>query len=788
MAEENEDFSIHGSPFPDENVHPSKKESPKYIAQYGKAIFYTSNRYGHGGNWNDDEQFDTLMDVAQGNLSVDNIRRLFGFYNDNKAADNDGSASLAFIDPKILNLATKYVNRAVAKMTRYYYDLQLEAIDPVSVRKKEEYQAKVKAFYEFKGHFAKMGVDPKEIITDLDIDVLPQYPDDLFFEMLTTEKVREAIQAELGLQLIHEMNDFQQTRRMVDRYLVCIGRGHVHCYRDGNGLPREEMINPKYYVGSFTQREDYKGQEYAGFYDFPTVAQFRKEAKGWMTDEAIEEVISKYANQNQYPSNLHPGYDAENYDGLDYIPVLRFYFLSHDTRHIITRRNEAGNLYPTERSEKQVSRMKKGVDYDDYHKMEYTSVYGGTLVLDTDYVYKYGLKYTGRSNLVDAQLPIISHAPNMYEGKVVSFLAQMIEPLYMINVAWNKIKEILAKEWMGIMEFDLTEIEDIALGSGGKKWTPRQVLKHFAKTRQLIKRGAVNRHDQKYSGGAVSIQQSGVQLADYFNTLQTSILMLEAMVGTAAAESSQTPDRLAVRVAQMSQNVGDLDMEYLYNADESLYRRVSHQMLLLLQEAKRDGVGIEGFISALGQHFAVPEDISYCDFGMFLKRAPGPEEWAEFYEDLRIGLEKGTITHLDSAYIREIKNLKKARMVLGHRIKINERKAAETAQMNNQMAMQANSQAAQDKGRIEAEKEILKDRLARERMEIQAQIDDYLVDKKARLDAQMMRDSDRTKKDIAKQKSIDEIIKEAGRSQAQKEIERMKAAVKAEQKDKSPAK
>jgi hypothetical protein len=775
-----EDFRINGSNFPNEDVHPDRKLHPKYILQYGKAIHNNGTRFGQP--WGDDDQFDTLMSIAQGNLSIENIRKMFGYFRDPSDASEDGSRALAYIDVKVLNLATKYINRAVAKMVNNHYDLQLEGIDPTSVDRKKSYEASVKAYYNFRGFLAKMKIDPKEFFPDLDIEVLPEHPDELLFEMLTNHKVKEAIEAELGLQLLHEMNDFEQTRRLVDRFITIVGTGHVHCYRDRNGVPREELINPKYYVGSYFDREDYKDQEYAGFYDFPTVSQFRQEARGWIPDDEIENIVSHYMNQNTTRNVSHPSSNVRDYDGLDYIPVLRFYFLSNDKRKHVVRKNQFNN--DTIMEPRPNWKPKDGERVVATYDTEYTCVYGGVMVLDTDWVYDYGQKMVPKSNLVEVKLPIVSVSPNYYEGKTVSFLSQMIEPLYMINVAHNKIKEVLAKGWFGIMEIDFTELESVALGAGGKKWTARTVYQHFLKTGRLIKRGAVNKHDQKYGNSAVSVSQSGVQLADYFNTFTTYVNVLEAMIGTAAAESSQQPDRLAVRVAQMSQNVGDLDMEYLYNADQTIFRNVSHVMLLLLQQAKADGVGIEGFISALGQQFSVPEDIAYCDFGMFLQRAPGPDEWADFFEDLRKGLDKGIITHLDSAYIREVKNLKKARQILGQRIKVNERKAAQAAQQNNQMAMDANKAATQEKFMADREVAILTDKMENARMERQAQIDQALIDRKAEHDARLMASTDKAKKDIARQKSTDELIKEAGKNQTQKQIAEQKAIADAKKKTK----
>lgn len=690
--EEIEDFASEGSIYPDEFVNPKTKERAEYGLKYAKAMFGSSNKLDGLGTWTTQE-YDELMELATGRQSVEGMRKLFGFFKEkNESADNDGSSSLAYIDIKVLNLAPKYINRAVAKITSNKYDMQLAVIDPVSIADKRMYEANIQAYYEMRAWMDEMGQDPREMFPDLDISALPEHPDELMYEMITNPKLKKAVDGELSLQLIHEINDFNQVRRLVAKDIVTIGRGHIHSYRDENGIPREERVNPKYYIGSFVETEDYKNQENCGFFDFLTVSQFRKEARASLTDEEIEDVIIRYSKENANQLGVYtPQADPNNFDGLSYIPVMRFYFLSQDNRVYITRNNKSGNETLMERSLKW--KPSEETDYNRIINNEYTSVYGGTWVLDTDTVYNYGRKEYPRSNLVDAKLPIVSYSPNYFEGRTVSFLSQMIEPMYMINVAWNKIKTILAKEWMGTQEIDFAQLENINMGRGGKPWSAREVYKHFLRTGMLIKRSSLNKHDQQKFSSAIETNNSGLTLTDYMNMFNTGLSMLEQMSSTGISESANIPDRLGMRVAQMSQQSANMDMEYLYTADEFLYKNTSHQMLLMVQQAKRDGYGIEGFISALGQSFSVPDHVAYCDYGLFLTRAPGPEEWAEFFEELREGLANGQITHLDSAYIREVRNLKKARQILAQRVKINERKAAEQAQANNQMAIQANSEA-----------------------------------------------------------------------------------------------
>jgi len=754
------DFSTNGSPFPNEFVNPTTKEGRKYGLQYAKAVYYSTGRLG-GTNmfWNNSE-YEALMEIAQGRQSVEGIRKMFGYFDNPSSPKDDGSESLAYLDVQVLNLAPKYINRAVQKIVNRRYSVQLDAIDPVSVHEKETYEANIKTYYELKEWMDSMEMKPRDYFPDLDVDVLPEFPDELMYELLTNPKVKKSIDGTMALTLIQEMNDFNQKMRMFAWNKVVFGRGHLHCFRDENGVPRIENINPKYYVGSYSENEDFSGQEYAGYFDFPTVSQFRKEAAGDLPQEEIESIVRQFSQQNIIDTIYSPSVNTLKMDGLNYIPVLRFYYLSQDDRVFVTRKNFAGNS----------TLMERGLNWkpspndektEKIIKNSYTSVYGGTWVLDTETVYNYGRKQVPRSNLVDVRLPIVTFAPNYKDGRTVSFAAQMIEPLFMVNVAWNKIKEYVAKGWMGIQNVDFSMLETVALGKGGQNWSPREIMTHFLQTNRMISRSPINKHDQRYSSSAVTIDPSGIQMADYMNILTTSINMLEQMTGTTAAESVDQPDRMAVRVMQQSQETGDLDMGYLFNSYEYSYLAASNQLLLLLQEAKRDGVGIQGFVSALGQHFAVPDSLPYSDYGMFLVKDPSDQEWADFYGELALGLQSGAITHLDSAFIREVKNLKKARIVLGYRIKLNERKQKQMVDENNRANMEANRTAAADKMQADLAISQADHKNALELIQLQGRIDELLLVRKYELEGVNTDKTNETKKVIAKQTSVDEIIKQA---------------------------
>jgi hypothetical protein len=757
--------------FPPEYIAPREKEKPWYGLQYARAVYMTSNRMGPRFYWGDG-QFQELIEVAQGRQSTDNLYKLFGYFR-NREEGNDQD-QLAYIDIQVLNMAPKYINRAVAKMQKYSYDISVDAVDPVSIDEKAAYGASIQAFYRTQEWLRSIGIDVKEMFPELDVDMLPKYIDELMFDATVNPKIKKEIWAEIALQLLHYINEFQQKMREVDWDIVVCGTGHMHFFDDENGVPRCERINPAHYFGSYVDNENYNDQEYAGFFDWITSNQLRKEMLGaGHSEQEIQAICDRW--KYDMPPQTMGNYDR--FDGLTYIPVMRFYFKSEDNRSFVAGKNpkygfdqifeKDFNYQPEENVQQYFERGERRII-----RNSYTSIYGGTWVCDTDVVYGYGRKKYPRLRLVNATLPIKTFAPNMKNGRTISFCAQMIEPLFMINVAHNKIKEILAKGWMGVREIDFTQLENVAVGKGGQQWTAREVYEYFLQTNTLIKRSQVNRYEQNPNGSAVQDTQSGLMLADYFTTFTTYINILEQMTSTAVVDSISMPDRLSATAAKQSAQTSDIDMEWLYNAHENLYYQGSHMLLLMLQEAKRDKRKIASFIPAMGKslggYFDVPDALAYCEYGLTMRRRPTEEQWAMFYQDVAIALQNQEISLADSVFLREIDNLKQARQIMVIRARQYKREKQEEAKFNNDLAIQSNQAAAESKLQGEVAKEKEKGMILMEVEALKGRIQQHLQDSQNRWDADLMSVENQSKERIKRQEGLDSIIKEAMRSRAER--------------------
>lgn len=758
-------------PFGDEFAPPKVKETPKYGLQCARAMYLSQNRYGYR-LFNDITNYNALMELAQGRQSVEPIYRMLGFFNDAGATQSDNQ-SLAYIDIQVLNLVTKYINRAVAKLQRTgRYNISFTAVDPLSVNEAKEHNAKIQSLYQMRDWFKSMKLNAQDYFPEMDLSVLPEYPEELLFNLSVNPKIKKIVDAEKTMKLLNNtINDMGQIMRECDWYSAVIGRQHVHCYLDENNIPRAQPINPKFWGGSYVENEDYSKQEYSFFIEFITRNQLKKEAQGMLTKAQLEEILSAHAFPNTAASfgTLPQYYD--NYDGLEYIPVMRFYFLSNDNvAWKIWNHQDTGNkmydqthynYFPTENSQKDQKVVQNS----------WTNVYGGTWVLDSEIVYNYGRKKIPHTNLVNTRLPIVTFAPNMKEGRIVSLCAQMVEPANMINVAWNRMKDILAKGRMGPIELNLTAIDNIALGKGGEKWTEKQAIDFFMQSGGIyVTRQTTSPYGQSM-GQMIREMNAGLTIADYMTTITSSINFMNELSGSSVVESSSLPDRLTTGAMKSNIDASNDAIEYLINGHRQVYKETSHMLMLLAQQAKMDKTKIQGMIPALGtsttEFFEVPDDIAYCDYGLQMQPEPTEEEWIEFYGELIEAVKLGRLNSSDSAFIRQIKDMTMARQVMANREKINEAKAMKIRQADQQFQMQAGVEA--NKSKLEVEMQLLEKKKQDdiELMQLQAKIDDALMQRKVTLEGEVNKTSEMVKSQIARQQGIDSVLKEAMRSRSE---------------------
>lgn len=703
--------TLNGAEFPPELLSIEDKKMPEYGLKYVKAMVTSFNQGGNAIFANNGEKYDALTAFAQGRQSTNDLHKLFGFHEENKSEDKN----LHYIDIQILNIAATKINQIVEKLCNRKYDISATNVDALSNDHIKQWKSAVQTAKELESLMAMVNVQAKDILPELNLNIA-EIPDEYLLEFDMPPKHKMSMNAEKTLRYLFEACNYDSKERDVTWDTVVYGHGIYRVYYDKNMIPRLERVMPSSFISSYSRTEDYSGIQHAGHYEEITPAQFISESSPYLTKEEQEEILAQHKGINSGAYNYRGFNEIENnLDGLTYIPVLRYTFLSEDRETYVKKKTQYNNVITKKRmwdfdEDKEPNKEmyeKNGGDWKVIRTTE-TNVYGGTWVVGSELVYGHDIMDLPASNIVDRQVPYIVLAPNMKESRFVSIASQMIEPVYMANVAWNKVKDIIAREWVGIMEVDFSALESINMGKGGTAWSPREVMDFLLKKKIAVTRktGGISPNSPV---STVDFKNTGVQLADYFNTIQVALQMLDAVSGTGVADSSSPPERTGLGVMQQAAQASNNALGQLYFAKRESFKNICRRMLPMAQMSLKDGNVISGFIPAIGgksaEFFEAHKDLSLYEFGIIIENRPSDEEWFDFRQALIKSLDKGAISSADYAFLTDIDNLKQARMTLAARekknIKQSQDRENQLLQVNQQNALEANNQATENQLRVE---------------------------------------------------------------------------------------
>lgn len=657
--------------FPSEFVEPIEKEKREYGLESAKVMWHSYTSYGAHIGYNATKTYNFLTEAAQGRQSLDGLKKHMGFVNDDILREG-----LTYLSLETLPLAPKFINLVQGKLNKIDYDISVDAIDPTSLNQKKQFATSAKAYLNMKSFIETIGVNASDLFQDINPSALPETQDELDIHMQMNYKNEKALEYELGLMEIHNVNDWGQIRRELAFNLIVYGLGVVYTYLDINGQEKECIIPPDRFIFSQTNSESFSDLAWGGHIDYLTPSQLIKEmaADGYTEDE-IKEAITQYGGINNYEKYANYGfgqgyYTSLNTDNVNYVPVLRYQFLSEDTYKYVETKNKYGNV-KQERKSIKFSPVREELPLYNSDKPTkrlitntLTNKYGGSWIIGSEITFGYGRKPTPRtpSNKVNAKLDYSAFAPNMQKGRMVSLMAQMIEPLYMANLTWNKIKDILAKERMGILNIDLPRITKIAMTKkSGEPYKEQDILNLFFQSGIGLSSDNTNQHDQS-KGTAFSFTSNGLTLTDYMNMLHESITQIRNIIGVNELSDGSTPATNTLNgVMQQSNESTNTALDYLYHAYKHIYHKTSENLLLFKQ-------------------FNDPDPIPMSEFIVGLNKRPDQVEWEAFYANVQQQVASGMLTTSDQIFLRSVSNLKLAEQIMAARERKRQREALQQKQ------------------------------------------------------------------------------------------------------------
>ncbi len=705
------------SGFPDENVSEDEKKSPEYGCRYAKAMYSAAGSVNSDRFYAKSAYYDLLYKFAQGQQDVEAIKTLLGKY-----ATKDGGEDIShtYISANEIKLIPKYINLLQGKLSKVQFDIRLTPLDPLALEPQKEYQAKLQTVLDFRKSGLTSSVSEfmseAELFPEIDPQVLAELDEEYLVNLQMNPRYRSAMEGEMAIEKAFNANDWERIEGEILKDIKITGLGIGRTFNDKNGNQKIERIDPRGFITSYLPKgESFEGMQDAGYVAFLTHSEFRREASPYLDEETINDIIKgkiKTSGGGHPVSGGGSTYGDSYYDTrntpLGKIAVLRFQFLTENKRAYVVRKNAYGNtkMEPKKFGFKPAQNEQPLYESGEKKLLQptWTAKYSGSWVMGTDFVFGYDVDTNSQRSLnkfVDERLNYFVFAPNMVDGKTVSMIEQVMEPLSMLAVAWNKFKMIMGRGYMGNVKIRFDRLAEVAM-STTDKWTPGQIYKHWVESGILLDAGG----ESGDNGSALEIVDGGLSAGDYLSTIQTCNQLIQDITGVNALSDGSTPaERTGVGVAQQALAESNNALSYLFRAKQHLHKRFSYSILLLVQKAVRDGFKIP-LSSTLGQNSlsfwegtitSVTEAVALTDMAVEVDLRPGDADWQWLYQMVTDSVIAGRLEEKDAIFIKRIKNLKQAEEVFTLRAKKYKQQMQQQKQLdvdNNIKQSEAAAQAA----------------------------------------------------------------------------------------------
>ena len=666
----------------------TKRKDKTWVSQYIRAAWQDFQESYPDGFYNAKDRYHETKLYMLGKQPITKYKKML---DPQKTASGD--ESWFNIDWNVIPIIPKFRRIALGRLKKSSYNINATAVDAIAVDDKEKYYADAAAKIMIRKEFEKQGLDPEMIGMK---DSEPQDLDELEMHLNYSYKHQMASEMEQAIELILNLNNYQELRSTVIEDIHDFGIAGYREYFDSSGKIKIKRVNPSNLVTSYTTDKTFSDIQYCGEVIEMTIADLKQFAGEEITDAQYEELYKRFEGKNSSTQIKHSEY-AKNYDGMR-IKVLNLEFFSVNDLVLEERINRKGNVVVG-----RTDREKRDTEKKRYSRTSYKVVYKGMWVLDSDIYFNCGLQTNmkrAKSSLSDTSMSYHLIAPDIYQMVTYSLGEQMKSIADQIQLAWYKLQNVMLRARPRGIMIEIGALENVPLGKGGKAMKPLDIIDLYNQTGNLVFRAA---DDEGVQNGYRPITELNNGLGDeasrYFDIINRNVQLLRDILGFNEVSDASTPDpRMLKGVAALASESTNNALAYIKEAERSLTERLAYNISLRIQDAVEQGT-LKGYIKALGSNsmkfFEASKDITLHDYGIFIQDKPDEYEKEKMSRRLEQALQSSQITIADSLAIENIDNIKQAEEVLAFRIKRNQEEAIKKAERQQQMNAQVQMQSAQ---------------------------------------------------------------------------------------------
>jgi len=737
--------SNYESIFPDPLAEQPQKLTKQYGLQYAKAIY---SQWGgveidgslYAKRW---REFEISRDYANGTQDTSIYKQIL-----TSLDPNNGDGALLSLDWTPVPIVPKFVKIVTNKILSAKMYPNVEAIDPLSRSEKDYEKNKLKIFIENKDVLKE--AKESGLKTEVDPDTLPDSSEEAEIFLDSNVKTAAEIASQIGINLTLSWNDFDERiyRRCVED-LVTVGMAVVKRENDPNYGIVTKYVDPAYFVHSYTDDPNFSDIVYAGHIQRLSISELKRIAGDQFTEEEYKNmartVMNRYGNNpnrfdnTSYDNNL----DRYNYGYDEYtVNIMDFEFVSVDNVIFEKKTSAYGNIGFYYKGTKYNAPSNSVYDREAIY-MQNATLYGGTFIIGTNYIYNYGLKKNVPKNVHDLSRTRMSYsavATNIRRMIPKSMVSGVIGFADQLQLSHLKIQQAIAKAKPDGLLVDIEGLENVQLGRGGEL-QPLDIQDIYEQTGVFYYRsknpegGFQNPPVRPLDNSIRNINELIALYNHYLRMIRDATGINEVMDGT-----SPKGEQL-VGVRQQALAAANNALYDITNASLVLYRRVCEDIVKCLQIVPPKSILFQAYENAIGKEnmkvLSSFSNLPMYNFGVRVVSDMNEVDRAYLEQNIQVALSQREIDLEDAIAIRQLKDIDQAERLLVVRRKKRIKQQQEIASQNSQMQAQMNQQTAMATSQGKMQEEQMRAQLEAQKIQLESQAKAQLMQLEYQLKMQL---------------------------------------------------
>lgn len=639
--------------FPSHLVDQKIKKSYKWCFHYVKAMHW-EYRGGTGPALfrNVANKYKEYRDYARGNQEVDQYKEMLGA----ARKRNRGKRNLSWknLDWSILPIAPKFVEVLKGKMKAQPRNLKIRAIDSSSLEQERLYESELAEWIFNREWYRKLadrlpGFEKQSPVQDGEpepksVGDIPMYKN-LFYKDEASMELTDVIE------LSFEVNNMPHIREEVIEDLIEVGIAGTRTYIDSNGFLKTRRVVPERMVANQCKFKDFRDLIRVGEYVEMTISDLKQMAGNQFTEDEYRKIAEYSTNKTFGAGAFTTDYYEETYTyPYDYekITVLDAEWLSVDEKTTNVSKDRYGNLQ-SEFVGKDF--LPKGVSDDDY-KEKYNGEryiirrnvknrYRAMWVVDSPYLFNYGLATDMPRQA--SSLAETSTSYKIYTTNFDSLMRKIIPVLDQIQINWLQFQNHVARSRPAGLSIEMSALENLSLGKGGERMTPKEALRLYFDTGILLwRRKEWSGHTSQWKPVEELNNGIGDAAAQHFQNIINQIDILRNLIGLNQVDDASTPNpEIGKFVTETASQATNFALDYLYHAEKEIYEGTAQITALLLPDLIKRGGG-KGMVQALGKKtfnfFKNNIDLTFHEFSIKIEAGSTDEQKIMIHEYTKLAM------------------------------------------------------------------------------------------------------------------------------------------------------